>query len=399
MVVPPKDILEEVAGYIDFSDEDARLLGDLGPLVSARIPPIIDEFYDAIQKSPGASAAITGGVAQIERLKGTLREWLAGVVGGVYDAEYLQRRSRIGRVHVRVGLDQRYMFSAMNLLREGLHRAFHEAMESDAGEPWPPERRRRAHAAINKICDIELAIMLESYRENYVERIRNTERLATLGQLAASIGHELRNPLAVVETSVHLLKRQIHGNPKAEKHLGRIGAQVTVCGTIISDLLEMARDREPRREDVDVAALLREAVASLPGAHGVTLELEIPPDLPRAPVDRGQLRQLLINLAMNAIQAVEGEPDGGGRVRILVDGQNAHLHLRVEDNGPGLSKEAQQRLFEPLFTTRSKGIGLGLALCRRIVDKHGGTITGRNREQGGAAFDVVLPMTRDGVPA
>jgi two-component system, NtrC family, sensor histidine kinase HydH len=392
MRVAPKDILEEVAGYIDFGDEDAQLLSDVGPLVGPRIPAIAEAFYDAIQKSLGASAAITGGNAQVERLKGTLRQWLEGVVGGTYDADYLAQRSRIGRVHVKVGLDQRYMFSAMNLLREGLHRAFHDALETGgAAAAWPPERRRLAHRAINRICDIELAIMLESYREDYVARIRTTERLATLGQLAASIGHELRNPLAVVETSVHLLGRQLQEHPRAERHIKRIAQQVTVCGTIISDLLEMARDRPPHRQPTSVPDLVREAVGAVPGTDGVRMEMELAPNLPVARLDAGQMRQLIINLVLNAVQAVQGVDGPPAVVRIALGAEGQDLHLRVTDSGPGLTAEAQKRLFEPLFTTRSKGIGLGLALCRRIVEKHEGTIIGRNEDRGGALFHVVLP--------
>jgi two-component system, NtrC family, sensor histidine kinase HydH len=390
MAVPPKDLLEEVAGYIDFTDDDAARLRDVGALVTPHIPAIIDEFYDAIQKSPGASAAITGGTAQIERLKGTLRDWLAGVVGGHYDRDYLERRSRIGRVHVRVGLDQRYMFSAMNLLREGLHRALHEAVDVGDHPDWPPDRRRLAHAAINKICDIELAIMLESYREDYSDRVRSSARLAVLGQIAASIGHELRNPLAVVETSLHLLKKQIADNPKAQRHAARIGDQVAVCGTIISDLLEMARDRPAHREEVDLAFLVREAVESLPGEAASAFELALPPDLGTVWADRGQIRQLLVNLTLNALQAVRDVPEG--RVRVRAERRAHGVTLHVEDNGPGLTAEAQRRLFEALFTTKSKGIGLGLALCRRIVEKHGGTIEGANRPEGGAVFEVMLPF-------
>ncbi|MFW6051686.1 MAG: sensor histidine kinase [Myxococcota bacterium] len=389
MAVAPKDILEEVAGFLEFTDHDAQLLAALGPLVRPRFYPIVDRFYDAIRESPGASSAITGGEAQIERLKGTLREWLGGIVGGVYDRAYLERRSRIGRMHVRVGLDQRYMFSAMNILREGLHRAFDEALDERGDAGWPPKRRRDAHAAIDKICDMELAIMLETYREDYVARIRTTERLATLGQLAASIGHELRNPLAVVETSLHLLGRQVQDNPKAERHLGRIGDQVVLCGTIIGDLLEMARDRAPDRQPTDLRAVVRQAVEGLPGKEGVVFELDLPEDLPTVEVDQSQIHQVVVNLAMNAVQAVK--PGGGGFVWLRARTEDGRVRLVVEDDGPGLTPEVQARLFEPLFTTRSKGIGLGLALCRRIVEKHGGAIEGRNRAEGGAAFEVTLP--------
>jgi signal transduction histidine kinase len=379
-----RPLLDEITGYVGFDDADARLLAEMGPVLRPHFTPMIDRFYAVIQAHPGASRAITGGDAQVQRLKGTLVDWLEGLVGGVYDEAYYERRARIGRVHVRIDLDQRYMFAAMNLIREGLHEAL-------GASEWPADRRQHGHAAIDRICDIELAIMLETYREAYIARMRSAERLATLGQFAASIGHDLRNPLAVIETSLHLLKRRVTDDPKAERHIGRIGDQVTLAGAIISDLLELARDRPSVRQPVDVRALIDEALGSVPPRPGARLDVQVPGDLPRASVDPGQMRQVVVNLVVNAVQAVTHDGSGGGTVRISADSKGDALRIAVQDDGHGIGEEAKARLFEPLFTTRAKGIGLGLALCKRIVEKHGGTITGRNRPEGGAEFIVLLP--------
>lgn len=382
-----RPLIEEVAGYVGFDESDALLLRELGPHLRPRFEPIIDRFYESIEANPGAAEVITGGQAQIERLKGTLIDWMEGLVGGVYDDAYWERRARIGRVHVRIGLDQRYMFSAMNLIREGLH----EALENS---DFDGERVAGAHRAIDRICDIELAMMLETYREAYVARIRSTERLATLGQLAASIGHDLRNPLAVIETSLHLLRRRVTEDPRAVRHLGRIGDQVALCGSIISDLLELARDREPIRTAAPFGPLVEEALGAVPGSPGVSVEMDIPEGLPPVRVDAGQLRQVVVNLVSNAVQAAEQDGrDAGerGAVQVRAWAEGDALLFAVRDDGPGLTDEARARLFEPLFTTRAKGIGLGLALCKRIVDKHGGSIHGHNHGGGGAEFIVRLP--------
>lgn len=386
-----RPLLEELADYVGFGEEDARILSEMGARVRPRFRPIIDHFYATIQRHPGASKAITGGDAQVQRLKGTLIDWLEGLFSGVYDDAYYERRARIGRVHVRIELDQRYMFSAMNLIREGLH----DALEASG---WTGDRLRAGHVAIDRICDIELAIMIETYREAYISRIRSTERLATLGQLAASIGHDLRNPLAVIETSVHLLKRRAGDDPKVSRHVGRIGDQVTICGGIIDDLLELARDRPPVRQSVDVRALIEEAIGSVPHPSTVRVEVDVPADMPRALVDPGQMRQMIVNLALNGVQAVSQEPGQTGIVWVRALNEDGTLILRVQDDGPGISEEALGRLFEPLFTTRARGIGLGLALCRRIVEKHGGTIVGRNRARGGAELEARLPAALSEVP-
>ena len=166
--------LDELSSYIGFSAEHAACLKRAGPHVQPKFNAIVDRFYEAIFASPRVSAVFTGGHAQVERQKALLTTWMTGLFGGVYDADYIRLRARIGRTHVRIRLDQRYMFSAMNLVRCGLHDALAEAA-LDAAE------RRLAHESVDKICDLELAVMLETYAEDHLSRMRDAERLATLG--------------------------------------------------------------------------------------------------------------------------------------------------------------------------------------------------------------------------
>lgn len=381
-------ILDELATYVGFGAEDAALLPEVRPLVEPAFPAAVDEFYAQIEATPGALAVMKEGPRQVRRLKGTLLDWLGSIFVGPWDAAYVERRARIGRVHVRIGLEQRYMFGAMNLLRAHLHNALDDALPHP---DWPAERTRHAHRAVDRVCDLELAIMLETYREGYVRQIRGSERLATLGQLAATIGHELRNPLAVIDTSVHLLRRRTDEVPGAERHLRRIAEQTAISNRIIADLLELARDRDPAREHTDLLELIDRALETLPLPAGITMDRAIDPNLPKAWVDGSQLRQVVINLVANAYQSAAGT--GGSTVRLEAEpGTDGALVLRILDDGAGLTPEVEARLFEPLFTTRSRGVGLGLALCRRIVEKHRGTIRGANRpDQRGALFEVVLP--------
>ncbi len=374
-------LLEDLMRYIRFGAEDAELMKSMGPVLRPFFPGIVERFYEAIDRTPGASGVFTGGAAQVERQKQLLTHWLEGLVQGTYDEAYCERRARIGRTHVRIGLDQQYMFGSMNLIREGLHDAL-------ARSDWDGERRRRGHTTIDRICDIELAIMLETYREAYIARVQDSSRLATIGQVAASIGHELRNPLAVMQTSVHQLQRRVTAeDERAQKHLRRLGEQIDLCNSIISELLELARDRPPDRRPTDLGPIVREAATSVPRAPDVALSLMIADELPQVAVDATQFRQVVVNLVQNAVQAVGGR----GSVEVHLRRAGDEFVLTVEDTGPGLSAEVVARLFEPLFTTRSNGTGLGLALCRRIIEKHGGAITAANRPVGGASFTVALP--------
>lgn len=382
---PSTNLLDDLMAYMRFTAEDAARLRSMGPVLRPHFAGIVDRFYEAIDRTPGAIAVFTGGPAQIERQKRLLHHWLEGLVAGPYDDAYYERRARIGRTHVRIGLDQQYMFGAMNLIREGLHAALRAS-------EWADEPRSVGHTSIDRLCDIELAIMIETYREAYTARVKDAERLATIGQVAASIGHELRNPLAVMQTSVHQLQRRAApDDERTVKHLRRLCDQITLCNSIISNLLELARDRAIERRTIDVAAVVREAVASVPRADGVALLLELSPELPEVAVDPGQFRQIVVNLVQNAVQAV----GAAGMVTVGLARADHEVRLRVDDSGPGLAPEVLRRLFEPLFTTRANGTGLGLALCRRIVEKHGGGISASNLAGGGASFLVSLPLTQE----
>lgn len=376
------DMMRELFEYVGWTDADAALLARLGPIVRPRFQEIVDEFYDALERNERARAVFTGGKPQIDRQKHRLADWLEGIVGGVYDDEYFERRARIGRVHVQIELDQRFMFSSMNLIRAGLHRAL------DQTDRITEDERRHGHVALDRICDIELAIMLETYRERYVERQRANERLATIGQLAASIGHELRNPLAVMETSLHLLRRKV-GDEGARRHFDKIAQQIGISGAIIEDLLALARDRPPAREAVDLEALAREAKEAV-HPTGVEVPIDVAADMPKVWVDRTQFRQVLVNLIANAAEAIGGSGRGS---HIWVRGalEDGALVLSVTDDGPGFAPEVRARLFEPLVTTRRSGAGLGLALCSRIIEKHRGSIEAEDPDAGGARIVIRIP--------
>jgi two-component system sensor histidine kinase HydH len=378
-----QEFLDELKAYVGFTAEHASVLSELGPLLAPGYPAIVERFYEAVQKTPRAVAVFSGGQPQIDKHKGMLRDWLGGLTSGVYDLAYLEQRARIGRAHVRIKLEQRYMLTAMNLVREGLH----EQLEASA---FPAERRLVAHGALDKICDLELAIMLETYAEDSAARLRDRERLATLGQVAGFVGHELRNPLAVMETSLHLLKKRLPvGDEHAMRHVKRIAEQVALSAAIISDLLELARDRPVTRTTVNLDRVLHEVVESLPDRCGASIEVDVPARLPTARLDEQQLRHLVSNLVTNACQAFTGDS-----VRRLVAVRAARegeaLVVSVDDSGPGISADMIHRLFEPLATTKSKGLGLGLALCRRIAKKHAGDIRAVQSVLGGARFEARL---------
>ena len=372
-------MFEEMARDIGFAEEHAELLRAAHPLVSPFFQEVVDRFYEVIAQNPEARAVFADESA-IERQKVHLAGWLEGIFGGVYDEAYFERRTRIGRAHVRIRLPQRYMFSMMNVVRVRLQDLLRrEAIRAG----WSMHEQQVAIAAVDKLLDMELAIMLETFHEDYMTRLRANERLASLGQLAASIGHELRNPLAVIDSSLHLLKRRVSDDARIAKHVDRIGQQVGRSNRIITDLLELARDRAPNRVVCDLPAIVEATVQDLEH-KGVELTVDLD-HVHGIWVDLSQIQQVVFNLVQNAIHAAQS------KVQVRARHDDTDFFLEVADDGPGLTAEARARLFEPLFTTKTKGIGLGLWLCQRIVEKHEGTIEVDSQEGEGTRFVVRIP--------
>jgi signal transduction histidine kinase len=206
-----------------------------------------------------------------------------------------------------------------------------------------------------------------------------------------SIGHELRNPLGVIETSLYFLKgRPGAVDERTAKHLVRIGEQVGIANQIVSDLLDMIRDRPLQRQEVWLDEVWQEALTAVQRPESVTLSEEGLTSLPPVQGDAGQLRQVFVNLLDNAVQALE---ETGGTVSLSATTPEAGIaELVLEDTGPGVSDAIRRRLFEPLMTTKARGIGLGLPLVKRILERHGGSIAYVPRAGAGARFVLRLPL-------
>lgn len=221
------------------------------------------------------------------------------------------------------------------------------------------------------------------------EQLVRQERLAAIGQLASTIGHELRNPLGVISNAVYLLRKDFGTEPSeaASRHLVTAEREVSAATVIVSDLLEFARQRQPVLADVELVGLVDEVLMILPPAAGIDVERDVPSVGVVARADRDMLRQVLLNLIGNAYQAM---PDGG-RLVVGVTAFDSALQLRVQDSGTGMDDDTQARLFEPFFTTKARGVGLGLAVSKRIVEAHGGEISVDTQPGRGTEFRVLLP--------
>jgi signal transduction histidine kinase len=235
--------------------------------------------------------------------------------------------------------------------------------------------------------------------ERTQEQLVRSERLAAIGELASVVGHELRNPLGVITNAHYLLRTVLERNgidPDASRHLNTAEREVGAATLIVGDLLDYARARQPVTAPVDVAALISEIESILPSPPDVTVVREDEPDLPYAEADRDQLRQVLLNLLSNAYEAVQasagsGTGPNGGVVTIRTSASGDKVHIEVVDTGIGMDDETRAQVFEPFYSTKTRGTGLGLAVTRRIVDSHRGLIHIDSEVGRGTTFTVEFP--------
>jgi len=240
------------------------------------------------------------------------------------------------------------------------------------------------------------------------QKLIQSDRLASLGQLAASVAHEVNNPIGAVINRAMLLRRIMGagGIPPGREdefrqHLQRIEEETTRVGRIVSDLLAFSRRSAPQRSPADLNAVVSRTVDLIQhklDLTGVEVRIETDAALPPVPCDRSQIEQVIINLVMNAAEAV----GTGGKVAVRTRGERASgvAVLQVEDDGPGIPPEVLPRIYDPFFTTKEagKGIGLGLAVVYGIVEAHGGTLDVRSHLGEGTTFTVRLPMRPNGQP-
>ncbi|MGE5812982.1 MAG: two-component system sensor histidine kinase NtrB [Acidobacteriota bacterium] len=240
--------------------------------------------------------------------------------------------------------------------------------------------------------------------EQLEERERLRDRLAALGEMAAAIAHEVKNPLAGIEVMAGILRRQLASNPDAQSVLNDIINEAKMANAIVQDVLEFVRPIRLEVERVSLPAVVHDAVTMAESQFGranTTVDVQLAPDLPAIQADDHQLRQLFTNLLTNAFEALEG--DGRVEIRGSVTEEDhgtaaeprptLMVVIEVADNGPGIPRDIVEKVFSPFFTTKAQGSGLGLAIVRKIVDAHDGRIDLSTRPGGGACFRITLPVS------
>ncbi|HYB71197.1 MAG TPA: ATP-binding protein [Candidatus Bathyarchaeia archaeon] len=258
------------------------------------------------------------------------------------------------------------------------------------------DRERRTRAEVERL-NAELTgtlTRLQAAQENLVE----AERMATVGRLSLKVAHEVRNPIAAIELNAELLGDMVQGRvsedgTEATALVGAIRDQVSALDALTEEYLAFARFPRPQFEEDsinDVVVAVAEFVRPLAARQGITVKVSTDPSVPPMEVDRTLLRQAVLNLVKNGIEAVSQ----GGALTLTTRHADERVEIAVSDNGPGIPPEVGKRLFEQFFTTKPQGTGLGLSISRQIMEEHGGTLRWSSTPGEGATFTLSLPIKR-----
>jgi len=513
--------------YVAWRPEDAELVRDAGRQIRPHFDELIDDFYEEIQRHPDTARVITGGHAQIVRLKGQLRQWLTDLFEAHYDAAYVWRRWRTGRKHVEIGLHQIYTNASLARLRSGMLRLLIGTWKGEA------ERLQAVVVALNKVLDLDLALIEDAYESEHTQRLREAERrrmeetvhrerefsegllqhaqaivlvldthgcivrfnsyleqlggysleevcardwfelfvppeeqeearelfqsmlagnettsgvnrivcragrfhdiswsnkalkdpdgrvtavlaigqditdfkaaqqralqaerLAAIGQMMAGLAHESRNALQRIQANAEMLELEVEGNQDATELVARIQNAQDQLHRLFDEVRGYAAPIQLDRVPCTLSELWREAWDILSrqrsGRRAILHEQTELRDL-NVLVDRFRMVQVFRNLLENSLAACEDPVEIGIAVTTAQFGRQQSLRIRVCDNGPGIAPDARERIFQPFFTTKTKGTGLGMSIAQRIVEAHGGALRVAAHEGPGAEVEILLP--------
>jgi PAS domain S-box-containing protein len=250
--------------------------------------------------------------------------------------------------------------------------------------------RKKWEEELERQLKIRTAQLEEAY-----EKLRRSEKLSAVGKICGIISHELRNPLGSIRNAAYFLKMKLKASKfkdeRIERHLEIIESESLACAKIISETLDFTRLKIPSLAKVNINDILRQALEQAGIPESVEVALKLKKGLAEVQGDPVHLGRAFLNIIKNAVEAM---PEGG-RLAITTESKNGFLEVQIKDTGVGISKEALQEIFEPLFSTKPDGTGLGLSICKEIIEQHGGDIGVASKLGKGSIFFVRLPLKKD----
>ncbi len=397
--IPPRPGFDFETALRIFDETTAALSGQVRRL---------EEVLTAKQAELVATnQALTDKVAELDRLTAWLNLVMGSVASGVVAIDLEAQvttcneaacAALAGEAPDLLSADYRSLFPGTPLLRVLEHGGIEPAYERTVRGADGQRRILRGRASPLRSPEGRLLGAVEVFDDitetvRLRERAERASRLKQLGEMAAGVAHEIRNPLNGIEGFASLLARDLPPEDKRHRYATLVIDGVRDLNRTVSGLLEFTKPRRLERQPTNpctLAAAIIELVA--PEAGDVVLTLEDRWQSGEILIDPGQIRQVLLNLVQNALHAVtEHTPRQGGRIRVTLAREGEALALLVDDDGPGVAPAERQRIFTPFHTTRENGTGLGLAVAHTIVGLHGGSLAVEDSDLGGARFRLVLP--------
>ena len=251
------------------------------------------------------------------------------------------------------------------------------------------DRGRRHRMELEAASD-KLAKANRDLQDSF-EQVKRADRLSAIGQLSASLVHEIRNPLASIDGAANLIESAQTSGEMRRGSLAIIHKEIQRLNRLLTNLLDFARPRKPEFQTVEPGRLF-DAIINLTGhsarQKGIGISKDVPSHVPAFECDPEQLKQVILNLTINAVQAMT-DP---GEIVLSAQQNGASVVISVRDRGPGIPQEDLDKIFDPFFTTKDAGTGLGLSVVHQIVTQHGGTVTAQRNTDGGMTFSLVLPL-------
>jgi signal transduction histidine kinase len=236
---------------------------------------------------------------------------------------------------------------------------------------------------------------MEELANERAKQLNQAERLITIGQTAGMVGHDIRNPLQAIVGELYLARDELQSMPSShakknlQESIASIEENLFYIDKIVADLQDYTKPLSPSKEKVNAAKVIEEALLIVTIPNNLEVSIKIDEGFPQLTADFSMLKRVFINLIQNAVQAMPN----GGNLKITAHSKDNHAFISVEDTGEGIPEEAKSKLFTPLFTTKSKGQGFGLAVVKRLIEAQGGKISFESKLDKGTIFTAQLPLT------
>jgi signal transduction histidine kinase len=377
------ELIRQRRSFSRFTDAEAALLVEVRPTFERHAEGVVDAFYDHLLRFDPLVPMLAN-PETVRRLKLAQRQYLLSLTDGTFDEAYAQTQLRTGTIHDAIGLSLPWYLGTYGFYVDLLAPLIHEHHAANPGRAVQTVR------ALVKRFLLDAQFVSDAYYEARRKKaVARSEQLAAVGELAASVAHEVRNPLAGMKGALEVMGKQLSDPDHRDVIAGMLG-QIGRMENLVHDLLSYARPRPIAPAPVNVRELLDRLLRLFQDniqKAGITVERKSEPGSDVLHADPELMEQVFINLIQNAIQSM----DSGGKLSLATRREAEGVAVAFTDTGKGIPASVLPHVFAPFFTTKHRGSGLGLAIVKKILEQHGGRIDIESREGRGTTATIAVP--------